>query len=490
MYNIFADNKIEALWFRDLSIYLKDATIVKISKRGQNPTEIEKLILYDRPDIILCRNNIPFLVLEKTREVPTGHNVGQRMARLVQAAENGLITIYFLPYDAKKHGRNTNICNLNIRLLKAIIALASHTKSMVLAFNWICDSFNELIDDGTENASVKDFLSSVLIGTQGEIANKYLFYANEMNEDYNKRLVLNPIYANPPPSVEITDSMLNWKNNHYSLPDSKALIYKIEMEPNPKSLKRQDPYTGMQFLYYYLYCKQNISKTEDLKFCFYFPKITKILWTKTNPFNVNTKMSNWYLCADFFIFTDGVLKNNSKEIRTQLNLTIYNKQSINLSDKFLVPSFGTEEIVYLETKKYLKAKNYTILGGQPPKGCDHLPVIEVKDPAYLKKGSKGSFKPDLVVYKNKTVLLIECKPKYNHSDYIKLLQIKNSAGRKNAILDELDQRSIFKRNKINFNKDFIVEVGLAYSTDSQTNEPQSELKTFFISKQLPVKEFN
>ena len=49
---------------------------------------IQKLLKYDRPDIILVKEGVPKLVIEKTREVPTGHNVGQRFARLVNAVES------------------------------------------------------------------------------------------------------------------------------------------------------------------------------------------------------------------------------------------------------------------------------------------------------------------------------------------------------------------------------------------------------------------
>ena len=41
------------------------------------------------------------LVVKKTREVPTGHNVGQRMARLIRAVELGIPTIYFCPFKTE-----------------------------------------------------------------------------------------------------------------------------------------------------------------------------------------------------------------------------------------------------------------------------------------------------------------------------------------------------------------------------------------------------
>jgi hypothetical protein len=117
---IFADNKVEGAWFRGLSTGLKDASYVPIRRRGGNPPAVKALIVYDRPDIILVSQHDAVLVVEKTREVPTGHNVGQRLARLVRAAELKVPTIYFFPFDAKKHGTFANICHMNIRLLEAM----------------------------------------------------------------------------------------------------------------------------------------------------------------------------------------------------------------------------------------------------------------------------------------------------------------------------------------------------------------------------------
>jgi hypothetical protein len=74
---------------------LNNVPLSPIKPHGQNPHYIERLLRYDRPDIILVEDEIPRLVLEKTREVPTGHNVGQRFGRLVNAAEEGVMVIFF-----------------------------------------------------------------------------------------------------------------------------------------------------------------------------------------------------------------------------------------------------------------------------------------------------------------------------------------------------------------------------------------------------------
>jgi hypothetical protein len=91
---IFCDDNHEGNWFRSLCTSLNNIPLNPIRSRGQNPPYIEKLLRYDVPDIILVENEVPKLILEKTREVPTGHNVGQRFGRLVNAAEEGVMVIF------------------------------------------------------------------------------------------------------------------------------------------------------------------------------------------------------------------------------------------------------------------------------------------------------------------------------------------------------------------------------------------------------------
>ena len=43
----------------------------------------------------------------------------------------------------------------------------------------------------------------------------------------------------------------------------------------------------------------------------------------------------------------------------------------------------TEEEVYNGTKNWLLNNGFSILAGQPPRGVDHLLVIEIKNPTNL-----------------------------------------------------------------------------------------------------------
>jgi hypothetical protein len=105
----------------------------------------------------------------------------------------------------------------------------------------------------------------------------------------------------------------------------------------------------------------------------------------------------------------------------------------------------SEEMVYNGTKKLLIHNDFQVLGGQPPRGVDHLPVIEIKSIDNTTKGSKNAFKPDLLCYKNEIFYIVECKPTFDENDYYKVHEILNSEARLKLLYVELEQRNILKR---------------------------------------------
>lgn len=128
----------------------------------------------------------------------------------------------------------------------------------------------------------------------------------------------------------------------------------------------------------------------------------------------------------------------------------------------------SEEQVYLGTKELLKNNNFILIGGQPARGTDHLPVIEIKSGDNFDKGSKYSYKPDLVAFKKDTFYIIECKPQYDIGDSLKLNNIIKSNDRLLAFFNELNQRGLLK--KINYTSSFEIfknhiNIALAYSGD-------------------------
>ena len=104
----------------------------------------------------------------------------------------------------------------------------------------------------------------------------------------------------------------------------------------------------------------------------------------------------------------------------------------------------TEEEVYNGAKRWLRKNGFTVIAGQPARGVDHLPVIEIKNPTG-DKGSKYSYKPDLVAYKDKIFYIIECKPGFDSDDNTKINDVLSSETRLKSFFIEIEQYQLFGR---------------------------------------------
>lgn len=101
-----------------------------------------------------------------------------------------------------------------------------------------------------------------------------------------------------------------------------------------------------------------------------------------------------------------------------------------------------ETQVFILVKSFLLDNGWQVLGGQPPSGTDLLPVIEIRDPAHKGKGSKGSYKPDLVAWKDSKLAIIELKPSFNQPDRLKVNEVLASPERTKSLWESLIQRNI------------------------------------------------
>jgi hypothetical protein len=107
-----------------------------------------------------------------------------------------------------------------------------------------------------------------------------------------------------------------------------------------------------------------------------------------------------------------------------------------------------ENEIYQLLKPYVKNLGWTVLGGEPPGGTDHIPVIELKDPTNLSGGSKGSKKIDLVFFKNNNFLLLELKEIFAQSDVNKLNDIVSLDIWRKSFFDAIRDKSIHLRQDI------------------------------------------
>lgn len=313
-FDVYYDSLTEADWFSSLHPAF-DIDINRyhvIERRGNNTPLVDSITEYDKPDIILVKNNVPLLVIEITQEVPTGHNVGQRFARLVRAIELGIPTIYYFPFDAKKHGEYAGICNLNIRLLDAAKKIFEIHDTPLLCVNWPTDRNGEIIVDGSENDVIKYILKSYVESGFNKKCDGMMRQLNYMNAEYARRLAVRPSYATLPPSVtSMRTSAFVRQFGIGDAPDSfldRPLTYIYRMDMTPEKCKRQDPYTGTAFIYDYVVCRTgpDVSEKEN-NLVLYFPNLTVDTWMAKNPNDLTTKSCNWYLTANAFVLKDGVI---------------------------------------------------------------------------------------------------------------------------------------------------------------------------------------
>tara|TARA_B110000444_G_C18810630_1_gene582388 strand:- start:245 stop:736 length:492 start_codon:yes stop_codon:yes gene_type:complete len=141
-----------------------------------------------------------------------------------------------------------------------------------------------------------------------------------------------------------------------------------------------------------------------------------------------------------------------------------------------------EDEIYLKTKFWFKKKSFQIIAGQPPNGTDSVPVIEIKDVNNLSKGSKGSYKPDLVAVSDLYLVIIECKPDYNSDDEKKLLIIKNDIERKKMLYEELRQRNLFYMNgkKLKFADFSFFQKNLRFCMSNSSKRRMNNISNLYI----------
>lgn len=310
---IWSDNPVEAQWFMQLDDRLLGSKIKNIGARGTNPAIIESLVSYDRPDIILLKGDNPIVVVEKTREVPTGHNVGQRIARIARAAELGIPVIFFLPFSARKHGTHTNVCEINARVLTAMRRMTDIHDVPVLAVNWPSRENGELIISGAENRIVGQLIGSLLDYWPERWSPPVIDHLAWLATEEQLRIDAFPNYGNLPASaiMQKTQDFLH-SNQLQDGPRSpledrtESLVYRIGM--SPEKCRRQDPYTGTQFIYDYGWLREGPSPAQrSANLILHVPNVDRETWEKNNPNDPNSKSCNWYLIADAIVLSDGII---------------------------------------------------------------------------------------------------------------------------------------------------------------------------------------
>lgn len=307
MYKIYYDAYQEALWFKSLNPKLADAELQAIINASS--PEITRLLRYDKPDIILEKDGKAVISLEKTTEVPTGHNVGQRFGRIVCAAEEGVIGIYFGPYLSMKHGKYSGRCYINTRLLEAMLNLKKIYGAPSLAVNWKCDADCELIHGGQELEILRDLICQLIDNNFSFNTEAVKVIENEMNEMVKETIVRKPSYMTPPPTALFVDTK-NYRADprlrDYNFPDyfftrAKSLNYKVGMAAGLRS----DPFTGTQLIYDYCYLREGKTiKDRKANLVVEIPDLTLSDWNSvTNDNRKDKKLLKMF--PDLLLLKDG-----------------------------------------------------------------------------------------------------------------------------------------------------------------------------------------
>lgn len=309
---IYYDSLQEGQWFKNLNPIFASSPLIPINdiKPG---TPVSKALEYDRPDIILTDQGKPILVIERTIEVPTGHNVGQRFARLAAAAEAGIPLVYFGPYMARKHGGNTaGPRYMNLRLFFALDVLSQVNKAAVTTINWPVDDKCELLRTPEKDRDMKSYLDLFLkeykIGGMKNINHAIMnskFHsdrAKEREKFINDFVKAPREYDLPPPSVKIlskVDFLKQAKAKEGAFKNFEEVVfYDVGMK-----YVRSDPYTGMGMLYRYLYVLGE--KTKNRALVLHFPEISRDQWDKAALSGKRKDVRLFKHTADFILFKDG-----------------------------------------------------------------------------------------------------------------------------------------------------------------------------------------
>lgn len=310
---VYYDGVQEAEWFKGLHSCLRGAEIKAFPRETKGA--LSDVLKYDRPDIILTDKNSPILVVERTVEVPSGHNVGQRFGRLAAAAESNVPSIYFGPYAAYKHGGPTQGPRyMNLRLFDAIKKVEEVNATPLTTINWPVDADFEIIRNSSKDERMKHYLEMF-----------FDFYSKFKPQEVNTQILNSTFrkeqdleivkfkstlkrladYDSPPDSISISFPNVISDLGKYGaqLPNKEIVYYRVGM----KNI-RSDPYTGMGILYSYLYC--NGFKNRSRQLVLAFQNISFLQWQQASQ-NGNRKDIRLYRhIADWIQFSDQFVPKN------------------------------------------------------------------------------------------------------------------------------------------------------------------------------------
>lgn len=140
-------------------------------QKDPDTAHIAPLLIYDRPDFIVCVDGEPVLVVELTEHGYTGDNCMQRFARFVCAAERGVPLIYFTPFSRTRLGelidlgptQKASSRKVSGRMFKGLVRLSEIYEVPVVSVDWPVNS------QGTPAKPKNAKAASDLLGIYGKL---------------------------------------------------------------------------------------------------------------------------------------------------------------------------------------------------------------------------------------------------------------------------------------------------------------------------------
>jgi len=206
---------------------------------------------------------------------------------------------------------------VNARFLKAFERMSSIHGVPVVAVNWPCDSEYELVRDGSEACELAELVRELFSrGFDFSGSRVIARLREEMAAEASKRIAANPEYARPPPSVRIVGTrdlarLLRARFTDPRLPRlfasrEESVVYTFEM--TEECCRRGDPYTGMQFIYDYLWCRSGPSVDDkNRNLVLECPKVRASVWLRCNPNMPGLKSHLYYVTADAIVLRDSLI---------------------------------------------------------------------------------------------------------------------------------------------------------------------------------------
>lgn len=310
---VLYDSLQELLWFQSLDVRLASLPGRELTAAPPTNPRLQTALAYDRPDLILTGDGVPILMVERTEEVPSGHNVGQRFARLVAAARAGAVCLYMFPFAARKHGGETaGPRYANMRLFQAMEKVEAVYRTPVLAINWPVDSNYEVLKTPAKDTQVRAIVSCFLtaylrraVGDQFVPSEEVAALRRAINE-FADTIKRKAVYGAPPPSVRIHSNSEAGRLLSIRTPDlpttAEVLVYSIGMR-----YIRSDPYVGTAMLYDYLYARESQTRRRRAVIL-HCPNISVANWRSEAQKGPRIKTIRLFVeVADLMVFSDSYL---------------------------------------------------------------------------------------------------------------------------------------------------------------------------------------